>query len=98
VTEIDPSAEQQAAAASTEINTVIVAPPGCGKTEVLANRAEHLIPTLKPNQRLLALTFTNRARANLRERLRQVLGAERSRRYVTVRNFHGHAAEVVLSH
>lgn len=65
---------------------------------MLANRAEHLISTLKPNQRILALTFTNRARANLRERLRQVLGAERARRYVTVRNFHGHAAEVVLSH
>jgi DNA helicase-2/ATP-dependent DNA helicase PcrA len=27
-----------------------------------------------------------------------VLGSERARRFVTVRNFHGHAAEVVLSH
>jgi hypothetical protein len=74
------------------------APPGCGKTEVLAYRAEHLIASLGPNQKILALTFTNRARANLRDRLRQVLGAERARRFVTVRNFHGHAAEVVLSH
>ena len=98
MTEVEPSAEQWAAATSSEINSLIVAPPGCGKTEVLAYRAEHLIATLKPNQKILALTFTNRARANLRDRLRQVLGTERARRFVTVRNFHGHAAEVVLSH
>lgn len=92
------SAEQLAAATSSDLNTLIVAPPGCGKTEVLAYRAEHLIASLGPNQKILALTFTNRARANLRDRLRQVLGSERTRRFVTVRNFHGHAAEVVLSH
>jgi DNA helicase-2/ATP-dependent DNA helicase PcrA len=98
VNEVAPSDEQIAAARSEDLNTLIVAPPGCGKTEVLAYRAEHLIPTLSTNQKILALTFTNRARTNLRDRLRQVLGAERSRRFVTVRNFHGHAADVVLSH
>lgn len=98
MSEFQPSAEQLAAATSGELNTLIVAPPGCGKTEVLAYRAEHLITSLGPNQKILALTFTNRARANLRDRLRQVIGSERARRFVTVRNFHGHAAEVVLSH
>lgn len=98
MTRFAPSAEQLAAATSEKKNSLIVAPPGCGKTEVLAYRAEHLISTLKPNQKILALTFTNRARANLRDRLREVLGAERSRRFVTVRNFHGHAADIVLSH
>ena len=98
MTNIMPSHEQQAAATSKRRNTLIVAPPGCGKTEVLAYRAQHLISTLGPNQHILALTFTNRARANLFERVRQVLGVERTRRFVTVRNFHGHAAEIVLSH
>lgn len=96
--EYRPSAEQLAAATSNEVNTLIVAPPGCGKTEVLAYRAEHIVATLKPNRKILALTFTNRARANLRERLREVLGVERARRFVTVKNFHGHAADIVLSH
>lgn len=94
----EPSAEQLGVATSGGTVSLIVAPPGCGKTEVLAYRADYLITTLRPNQKILALTFTNRARANLRDRLRQVLGAERARRFVTVRNFHGHAAEVVLSH
>lgn len=93
-----PSVEQLVAATSEKKNSLIVAPPGCGKTEVLAYRAEHLIATLKPNQKILALTFTNRARTNLKDRLRDVLGTERSRRFVTVRNFHGHAADVVRSH
>ena len=56
------------------------------------------IPRLLPNQRILALTFTNRAKANLSERLRRLLGVHQFSRYVTVHNFHGHAAEVILAH
>lgn len=92
------SDEQSAAAHAEARYAMIIAPPGCGKTEVLAHRADHLIQFLGPNQRILALTFTNRAKANLQERLRNVLGYARMRRYVTVRNFHGHATEVVLAH
>jgi len=88
----------QLAAASTRVNVLVMAPPGCGKTELLALRAEALIPRLLPNQKILALTFTNRAQANLTERLRKSLGVSRFRRYVTVRNFHGHAAEILLAH
>jgi DNA helicase II / ATP-dependent DNA helicase PcrA len=90
--------EQATAARSDARHAMIIAPPGCGKTEVLAHRAEHLIQFLGPHQRILALTFTNRAKANLEERLRDVLGYERMHRFVTVRNFHGHASQIVLAH
>lgn len=92
------SEEQQAAATSEKDHLLIIAPPGCGKTEVLAHRAAHQINLLKPNQKILALTFTKRARANLEERLRSVLGQAQARRQVVVRNFHGFAAQVVLAH
>ena len=92
------SEEQHAAATSEKDHLLIVAPPGCGKTEVLAHRAAHQIGLLKPNQRVLALTFTKRARANLEERLRSVLGQTQARRQVVVRNFHGFATQVVLAH
>lgn len=92
------SEEQHAAATSEKDHLLIVAPPGCGKTEVLAHRAAHQIDLLKPNQRVLALTFTKRARANLEERLRSVLGQAQARRQVVVRNFHGFATQVVLAH
>lgn len=92
------SEEQRAAATSEKDHLLIVAPPGCGKTEVLAHRAAHQIDLLKPNQRVLALTFTKHARANLEERLRSVLGQAQARRQVVVRNFHGFATQVVLAH
>ena len=92
------SGEQYAAATSEKDHLLILAPPGCGKTEVLAHRAAHQISSLKPHQRVLALTFTKRARANLEERLRSVLGQTRVRRQIVVRNFHGFAAQVVLAH
>ncbi|MFT0848886.1 ATP-dependent helicase [Actinomycetaceae bacterium L2_0104] len=92
------SEEQANAATADADHLVIVAPPGCGKTEVLAHRAVHLIDSLEKNQRVLALTFTKRARSNLEERLRAVLGQARTRRHIIVRNFHGFATEVVLAH
>lgn len=92
------SQEQLEAAKCGYDRLMIVAPPGCGKTEVLAHRAAHQIESLQKNQRVLALTFTNRARSNIEERLRSVLGQAKMQRYVVVRNFHGLAADIVLSH
>lgn len=98
MSEFDLSAEQLEAATSANDHVLIIAPPGCGKTEVLAHRAAHQISLLEPNQRILALTFTKRARTNLEERLRSVLGHARARRQVLVRNLHGFATQVVLAH
>ncbi|MGP9816818.1 hypothetical protein CIK76_03655 [Glutamicibacter sp. BW80] len=79
-------------------NLLVIAPPGCGKTELLARRAALLIPRLSPNQKILALTFSNKAKANLTGRLVSVLGVERTRKYISIHNFHGHAAEIVRAH
>ena len=92
------SEEQRTAATSTMAHLLIIAPPGCGKTEVLAHRAANQISFLEQNQRVLALTFTKRARSNLEERLRSVLGHARARRQIVVRNLHGFATQVVLAH
>ena len=92
------SQEQLDAATSDKDHLLIIAPPGCGKTEVLAHRAAHQIDSLEENQRVLALTFTKRARSNLEERLRSVLGHGRSRRQIVVRNLHGFATQIVLAH
>ena len=63
------SREQEEAATSDAAHLMIVAPPGCGKTEVLAHRAVHLIDSLEKNQRVLALTSTKIGRASCRERV-----------------------------
>lgn len=83
---------------SPEANLLAIRPPGCGKTELLARRAVHLLGGLQPHQRILALTFSNRAKQNLRERLLRTLGAQRFSHHVRVTNFHGHAAEIVRAH
>lgn len=90
--------EQDAAITSKAANLLLTAPPGCGKTDVLARRAATLIPQLLPGQRILALTFSNKARENLRARLSEVLGTSALYRHMTVRNYHGHAMEVVRAH
>ncbi|KQO37249.1 UvrD-helicase domain-containing protein [Aeromicrobium sp. Leaf245] len=92
------SDEQRDAAFCPKAHLLVVAPPGCGKTEVLAHRAAHQIGLIAENQRVLALTFTKRARSNLEERLRSVVGHARARRQIVVRNLHGFATQVVLAH
>jgi len=83
---------------SDAANLLVIAPPGCGKTQLLARRAAYLIPHLRPNQRILALTFSNKARENLADRIRSVVGPYAFRRYIRMRNFHGHATELLRAH
>ena len=95
-----PIGAQRRAVESTADRLLVVAPPGCGKTELLAMRAQRLIRdgTVRPGRRLLAITFTNRARDNLRERLRQQLGEAQMRASVSTMNFHELAARIVEAH
>jgi DNA helicase-2/ATP-dependent DNA helicase PcrA len=79
---------------------LLLAPPGCGKTEALALRAAGLVSTgrVVAPRKILALTFSNKARDGLRKRLRERLGSRKAAHAVTVQNFHGFAARVVNGH
>jgi DNA helicase-2/ATP-dependent DNA helicase PcrA len=79
-------------------NLLIEAPPGCGKTELLATRASNIVSMLTKGEKILALTFTNRATANLRSRLNKIMGEQAVRRHVQIRNLHGMATEIVMAH
>ncbi|WIE83358.1 ATP-dependent helicase [Curtobacterium sp. MCPF17_021] len=79
-------------------NLLVIAPPGCGKTELLAHRAHRNVADLEAGRQILALTFSNKAKANLNGRLIEILGVERKRRFVVVHNFHGHSAEIIRCH
>ena len=87
--------EQRAAASHTDSPLAIVAGPGTGKTRTLTVRIAHLVRNLNaPPSSILALTFTNRAAEEMRERLQQLLGDERAAQ-VTVATFHRLAAELI---
>ena len=67
---------------------LVVAGPGAGKTRVLTHAIAHRIGAGLPPERCLAVTFTRRARDELRDRLAALLGADTADR-VTVATFHG---------
>lgn len=76
----------------------IVAPPGARKTERLAELAVELSKKLENKQKILVLTFTNRARSNLEDRIKSKMRFDQAAKYIEVHNFHGFAAKVVLAH
>ena len=67
---------------------LVVAGPGAGKTRVLTHAIAHRIGNGLPPERCLAVTFTRRARDELRDRLAAVGSADVADR-VTVATFHG---------
>ena len=61
--------EQQRVISATGGHHLVLAPPGCGKTAVLAGRIAHAISHGTPVEQMACLTFTNRAARAMRERI-----------------------------
>src|SRR5947207_3230058 len=57
---------------------LIIAGAGTGKTSTLAHRVAHLILTGTPPERILLLTFTRRAAAEMTNRAQRILAAARA--------------------
>ena len=53
---------------------LVLAPPGTGKTEILAHRLSGAISKGVPQEQIACLTFTNRAASNMLERAQKELG------------------------
>jgi superfamily I DNA/RNA helicase len=66
-----------------EVNGLVVAGPGAGKTELLAQRACYLLQTgtCRPPRQILAISFKKDAAANLQERVRKRCGDELAKRF-----------------
>ncbi len=73
---------------------IIIAGAGSGKTKVLTTRIAHLIKRGVDPFRILALTFTNKAAAEMKERIDHILGNSESRN-LYIGTFHSVFAKIL---
>ncbi|HEX6694370.1 MAG TPA: UvrD-helicase domain-containing protein [Longimicrobiales bacterium] len=89
--------EQRSAVLHTEGPVLILAGAGSGKTRTLVHRIVHLIRDKKvPPHRIIAVTFTNKAADEMRERVRSFAGEDAKR--VVVSTFHALGARILREH
>ena len=80
--------EQQEAVQTTKGPLLILAGAGSGKTKVLTTRIAYMIRQGVRPRNILAVTFTNKAAKEMKERIGKIIG-EDTVKYMWVGTFHG---------
>lgn len=90
---------QRQAVTSGSAHTAVIAGPGTGKTKTLVSRIVYLINErgVKPSE-ITAVTFTNKAALEMKERIAGALGNKRSANAVNIGTFHSICLKLISKH
>ncbi|MDZ7266154.1 MAG: UvrD-helicase domain-containing protein [candidate division KSB1 bacterium] len=94
VERLNPS--QRRAVTYADGHLLIIAGPGTGKTHTLVHRIQHLLQSGEPARSMLAITFTNKAAEEMRQRLREQTG--RLAEELTIGTFHAFCLALLREH
>lgn len=90
-----PDESQRAIIDLNEGSHLVLAPPGCGKTQSLAERIAVALNNGVKSEDMLCLTFTNRAARSMRERVGERIGEDKAED-VFVGNVHRYCARFLF--